>query len=212
MVCNDCPTGSFSPNVGATDLSNCYPCPQGRVCGDQMMYNLSLSTACPQGYLCGFSTDLGRQFMHPSPAGFWTPEQTVPGGQFDNLCDPGFFCEKGTSESDRNRARCPIGSFCPESTPSQFSGEIRCPKRTTTLSGASVLESCRINAVHVCDKLDIDVRKPMEDITYYPQFSYNLLDDSAESFQSFDSSLSSSSPTGEIEVVRKVMSECWARV
>ena len=203
--CRACQTGTYSPTIGATDLSQCYPCPQGRICGNTQMSNLSDSRPCDEGYVCGFNTDKSTQFSHMSPAGYWTPPEAIPAKQLDNLCAPGYYCTKGTSQDRQERARCTIGSYCPESTPDGTSVEVKCPLHTTTLNGAKELSSCRIADVHVCDKQDTDVRRPMEDNTYYPIFSYSLLDDSANKFKTFDSSQASSNPTGEIKVVRKIM-------
>ncbi len=36
VTCQPCPTGTFSPETGVTDVSFCKPCPSGRVCGAQV--------------------------------------------------------------------------------------------------------------------------------------------------------------------------------
>ncbi len=38
VICQPCPTGTFSPETGVTDISFCKPCPSGRVCGAQVSF------------------------------------------------------------------------------------------------------------------------------------------------------------------------------
>ena len=202
VTCPFCQTGTYSNFVGATDMSMCLPCPQGRVCGELNMINLNVSAPCPEGYVCGYGTDLTRQFSHQSPGGYFTAQETFPENQLNNICDKGYYCRKGTSLALSTRAKCSIGSYCPKSTPSGTSVEVKCPKLTTTLSGAYAVENCRVLDVNVCDKQFINEEKPMEDITYYPTFTYNLLDTTDQVTLRFDSSAGASSPTGEIEAAR----------
>ena len=203
VTCRFCATGTYSFEVGASDLSQCLPCPPGRVCGTNTMYNLTSSTSCPAGYLCGYGTDRSRQFAHKCPAGFHTTEESRPEDQFNQVCLPGFYCERGTPTYLSLRAKCTVGFYCPQSTPS-FSGvEVKCPRVTSSLSGTATLQGCRISEIDVCDKAPIDMKRPMEDLTYYQQFSYTTMDGSDVNLV-YDSG-AELNPTGEIVSVRKII-------
>lgn len=204
VTCRFCPTGTYSPEIGASDLSQCLPCPAGQVCGTNQMYNLTSSTTCPAGYLCGYGTDRSRQFSHKCPAGFHTKEQTKPELQFESVCEPGFYCERGTPTYLSSRAKCTVGYYCPQSTPSAAGVEVKCPRVTTSLSGTATLQGCRIAEINVCDKQDIDMKRPMEDLIYYNQFQYSTMDDTDINLY-FDSSPDVLHTTGEIVSVRKMV-------
>eukprot|EP01038_Epipyxis_sp_PR26KG_P007209 gene7209-9837_t len=202
VTCTQCPTGTYSYEVGATDISLCLPCPKGRICGIKNMLNLTQSVACPAGYICGYGTDRSAQFSHLSPAGFHTTIDSTPVVQYDSDCTAGYYCSRGTPTYLQYGGKCPVGFYCPTSTSASVA-DISCPVLTTSLSGTGTLQGCRIEPIEVCDKAEIDTTDPFQDLTYYNTFSYKLLDDSGTTL-TFDSSTSSSSPTGEIQVVRKI--------
>jgi hypothetical protein len=204
VTCRPCKTGTFSDEIAAVDISQCFPCPKGRICPIQGMFNLSDSSECPPGYVCGYGTDRGSQFSHKAPAGFWTAETTFTREQYNSTCLPGFYCARGTPNNRALNYKCSIGSFCPQSTPAGTSVEVKCPVYTTSLSGVSSIESCVIKDVDVCDKKRTDVTNPYEDVSYLEKFSYSVLDGSQTDKINFQSSSQSSSPTGEVIVIKKI--------
>ena len=202
VTCRLCITGTYTDEIGAIDISMCLPCPEGRVCGTQGIYNLSTASTCPAGYICGYGTDRTRQFTHKAPAGYHSTAETIPSLQYSSMCSEGFYCVRGTSTALSLRAKCSVGYYCPNGTSTAAGQEVKCPRVTTALSGVNELLDCRISDVDVCDKAAYDLRYPMEDLTYYPRFTYRLLDDSQDVV--FSSSATSANPTGEVVVVQKV--------
>ena len=73
-------------------------------------------------------------------------------------------------------------------------GDTKSPQLTTSLSGAAVIESCRISEINVCDKYDIEKFIPMQDVTYYGKFTYRSLD--TDLLLSYESNVNSPSPDG----------------
>ena len=203
VTCRSCATGTYSVEVGSTDMSMCYPCPQGRVCGLVQMISLADSEPCPAGYICGYGTDRTRQFGHKAPGGFHTDLETQPKDQYSSLCLPGYYCPRGTSTAVSLRAKCTVGFYCPSSTSSGSDITIRCPKGTTSLSGAPTVDSCLVREINVCDKIRIDPIDPYDDVHYLPKYSYQTLD-GTNLIQSFDSSSNAAIQTGEIRVVKRI--------
>ena len=76
-----CPQGTYMPNFGAEDVSNCFPCPAGSYCENTGLADPTGS--CAAGYFClgGSSTP--------------TPIDGIVG----NTCEPGHFCPQGSSQS-----------------------------------------------------------------------------------------------------------------
>ncbi|CAM9097538.1 unnamed protein product, partial [Hapterophycus canaliculatus] len=203
VTCRPCPTGTFSSSLGVTDVSSCLPCPPGRICGVQAMVNLTESNVCPAGYNCGSGTDRWTQFSHKCPAGLFCSAGTEPNDQYQSVCDAGYYCIRGTPNYLATQNKCPVGSYCPDGTASGTSTDVRCPRKTTSLVGASELLECIIEAVDVCDKVDVNFRDPFLDSSYYSRFVYTLLDGSGEEI-TFDST-PAKDPTGEVQVLEKIM-------
>ena len=203
VTCTACPTGTYSNEVAATDITSCLPCPRGRVCWMKQMESLNISQQCPPGYYCGYGTDRSSQFFRATPAGYHSQPETVPDQQYDSYCLPGFYCPRGTPTYSSTSGKCPVGSYCPRSTPAALNADTKCPYLTTSASQLDTLQGCTIQEINVCDKTVLLDTMPMEDVTYLNQFSLALLDGSNNT-QVIDSSLSSSTPTGEVQVVKKV--------
>eukprot|EP01035_Chromulina_nebulosa_P017309 gene17309-22850_t len=202
VTCNSCPKGTYSYEVGAPDISLCLPCPPTRICGILAMKNLNVTSDCQAGYVCGHATELAEQFSHPVPAGYYSSTNTLPSQEYDYPCLPGYYCERGTPNYTSTLNKCSIGYFCPQATPSP-SIDILCPYLTTSGSGSYEITNCEIADVNVCDKLTIETYIPFQDVTYYDTFTYTLLDESGTNV-TFDSSLLTTDPTGEVQVVNKV--------
>ncbi|KDO22135.1 hypothetical protein SPRG_10953 [Saprolegnia parasitica CBS 223.65] len=192
ITCRLCPAGTWSPKSGVADISYCEPCPAGRVCGVQGMNNLTQSIICPSGYVCGEATTLEMQYMHECPAGYVCGAETTLATAFDHLCPPGSTCLRGTKDTESTRYMCPVGAFCPRGTADGDAKECQCPSRTTSLPGSDAQIDCSITEISVCDK---DPTK-----SYYPQFTYTFQGDT-KIFNSW----ATSNPTGEVEVVTKVL-------
>jgi hypothetical protein len=204
VPCRLCQAGTYSVEVGAPDISYCLPCPQGRVCRQQGLSDLALSTSCAAGYICAYGTERSRQFAHNTPAGYYSASGSTSTDQYNNPCSPGFFCVRGTADYLANKTKCTIGYYCPQGSPAGSAISNQCPRLTNSLIGSSTLENCQIVPVSVCDKQPINPRFPMQDLTYYPTFSYQQLDDVTK-IQSFDSSpTSSGGGDGEVVTVIKI--------
>jgi hypothetical protein len=195
ITCRLCPAGTYSARYGLTDVTMCEPCPQGRVCGVDAMVNLTDSKACPSGHVCGEGTNKATQFDHPCPAGYWCNEQSTPTDQYASTCDKGHYCLQGTKGYLRKRNRCTVGYYCPDATAQPTPVETQCPYGTVTPTGMSRLDDCRVDQVHVCDKI--------AERSYYSRYNYVFQDE----VQVFDSR--STTPielqTGEVEVLRKIL-------
>ena len=197
VPCKLCQTGTYSLEIGAPDISYCLPCPEGRICQYQGLSNLSSSSPCAAGYVCGYGTDASRQYDHDTPGGYYSFNNTSPSQQFDLVCSAGFYCGRGTPDYLANKAKCVIGYYCPQGSPTGSSDDNQCPRVTNSLTGSTILENCLLTATPVCNKVGVDPRFPMSDLTYYPQFSYTLLDGSNANI-TFDSSILLPNPTGEV--------------
>ncbi|GMH66707.1 hypothetical protein TL16_g04487 [Triparma laevis f. inornata] len=209
VTCRLCPAGTFSPYKGATDITQCFPCPSGRVCGVQGMQNMASSVGCPGGYTCGAGTNRANQFTHKCPAGHYCAPNTVPEKQFDLVCEKGHYCLRGTPLYLATRNKCNVRFFCPPGTSAPDSPLSKCPKRTVSLTGASELSQCMIEEVDVCDKGQVGDMNPFEDRSYYPKHSYSLLSYDTAIYDAppvveFNSGREKN-PTGEIEVLRKII-------
>ncbi|CAM9091873.1 unnamed protein product, partial [Phaeothamnion confervicola] len=203
VTCRSCPVGTFSPESGLTDISLCEPCPAGRVCGMQAMTGLADSRVCPAGYNCGVGTDRTDQFTHKCPAGAYCDDATTPALQVGLTCAAGYYCTRGTPNYLSTQNKCPVGYYCPAGTAAGSGTDLRCPRRTSAVAGSEELQDCAIDPISVCDKEDVDSNDPYVDASYYPQFSYTLLDGSG-TVTAFDST-TTKNPTGEVQVVEKVV-------
>lgn len=200
LTCVNCPVGTYSYETGAPDLSLCLPCPQGAVCPVVQLTTFESSGTCPTGYICGAGTYLTNQFKHFSPAGYSTSTGTKPSAQYDSPCSAGFYCSRGTPTNQNEAGKCTVGAYCPKATPVSPSREILCPYYTTSPTATSEVTSCTIYTTAVCRKELVLATNPLENIYYYSSFTYDMLDES-ETTVELDSSLSQSSPTGEVQVV-----------
>jgi hypothetical protein len=203
LTCVNCPVGTYSYETGAPDISMCLPCPQGAVCPIVQMTSFVQSGTCPNGYVCGAGTQLSNQFTHFSPAGYSTNYSTKPEDMYDEPCDSGFYCSRGTPLNQNTASKCTVGAFCPQATPVSPSRETLCPEYTTSPTATTQVTSCVIYPTPVCRKELVLETDPLESIYYYSSFSYDMLDDSASTVE-LDSSLTVSSPTGEVQVVEVI--------
>lgn len=85
-----CPTGTFSPRIANTQLSDCLPCSPGYFCD---ISGLSTVTGpCKEGYYCTSSASLSVQLV-----------PTTTGGP----CTTGHYCPEGTGSP----VSCPRGTY-----------------------------------------------------------------------------------------------------
>lgn len=106
-----CPSGTFSNNTGAHNLSVCAPCPSGRYCH-------SAGTTIPEGaqphhYFRIQTSQLTGITSHKRVASSFF-------FFFPGTCLQGFFCRGGatdpapqTSDDSPNNGPCPLGHYCP---------------------------------------------------------------------------------------------------
>eukprot|EP00466_Bigelowiella_natans_P015235 jgi/Bigna1/85198/estExt_fgenesh1_pg.C_20409 len=123
----ECPTGTYQPNLGATNQTWCLSCPPGKFCNGT---GLSIwSGDCAPGYYCieGATTD--RPTYPPTggvcPPGNYCPSGSnqplgcsegtyagVPGHANCTICPAQYYCPWNTSLP----IDCPTGRYCPEGT------------------------------------------------------------------------------------------------
>ncbi|CAN0054030.1 unnamed protein product, partial [Heterosigma akashiwo] len=202
VTCRLCPTGTFQPGTGATDISMCEPCPAGRVCGLRGMSSLAASQDCPAGYTCGAGTDRTGQFTHKCPGGYYCGTESTAEVVMDSICEPGYYCSRGTPDYLALQNKCELGYYCPLGSSTGSAPVFKCPQQTDSVSGADQMVDCFIEEVDVCDKKGVDPYDDGQDMSYYPQHTYTLLDGS-ETVVSFDSEAEEDA-TGEVAVVTKV--------
>ena len=112
-ICEPCPRGTFSQEVGLPDGSLCQPCLAGYVCGQEGLTGMTQATLCVEGYVCGDGTTAASQYDNPCPLGFVCGPGTTPATQYGLLCPAGFTCSGGVAESEENRSACRKGYYCP---------------------------------------------------------------------------------------------------
>ena len=112
-ICEPCPRGTFSQEVGLPDGSLCQPCLAGYVCGDEGLTGMTDATLCVEGYVCGDGTTAASQYDSPCPLGFVCKPGTTPATQYGLLCPAGFTCSGGVAQSEENRSACRKGYYCP---------------------------------------------------------------------------------------------------
>ncbi|KAG9482440.1 hypothetical protein GDO78_011238 [Eleutherodactylus coqui] len=137
-----CPPGTYSNQVGLTEVSQCLICPPGMFCnGDG---GSSPTGNCTAGYYCteGSSSPVQQEVKqgYYSMAGAFRPEpcppgtfQPLPARSSCTLCPPGNFCN---ASSLSEVFSCPQGHFCPAGSQSVCS---ICPVGHSCLSGDILL-------------------------------------------------------------------------
>ena len=112
-ICEPCPRGTFSQEVGLPDGSLCQPCLAGYVCGQEGLIGMTGATLCVEGYVCGDGTTAASQYDNPCPLGFVCGPGTTPATEYQLLCPAGFTCSGGVALSEENRSACRKGYYCP---------------------------------------------------------------------------------------------------
>ena len=118
----DCPTGTYGPTEGMSDLSQCIDCPYGKYCAsvaleepsgdcDQGYYCLTGKDSatptdglCPKYYYCDNSINYVKA---PCPKGLYSD---VTGLDACKICTEGYYCTGGTGLP----TKCPKGYKCPQ--------------------------------------------------------------------------------------------------
>ncbi|XP_077105722.1 uncharacterized protein LOC143764221 isoform X2 [Ranitomeya variabilis] len=135
-----CPPGTYSNQIGLTDVNQCLICPPGMFCDGQG--RTSPTGNCTPGYYCtaGSSSPVQHEVSqgHHSIEGAYRPAPCPP-GTFQPLpaqssctpCPPGNFCNRSSSSDVTSCLQghfCPAGSIaptpCPMGTFSNMSGNI----------------------------------------------------------------------------------------
>jgi hypothetical protein len=84
-----CPAGTYGPQFGLQEVSDCSPCVPGKYCDSN---GLSQPTGpCEKGYFCSGGSTLRNPFDQ----------------EFGSICPAGHFCPQGSSSP----SPCPLGTF-----------------------------------------------------------------------------------------------------
>jgi hypothetical protein len=174
ISCQMCPTGTYTPYRGSTDISECFPCPEGRICTSKAMFQIAESEPCDVGYVCSSAMDSSNGHKVRCASGHFCPSQSTVQNQFDFACDSGYFCNRGTSSPLRFQGRCQEKYFCPIGTPESISPLTQCPRQTTSTSSSRDAKNCTVRKVEICDKSLFNPLDPSETSSYYELSSSNL--------------------------------------
>lgn len=196
ISCQLCPTGTYTPYRGSTDISECFPCPQGRICSSKAMFQVAESEPCGVGYVCSSAMDSSNGHKVTCASGHFCPPQTTVQNQFDFACGSGYFCNRGTSSPLRFQGRCQEKYFCPIGTPESISPLTQCPRQTISTSTSRDANNCTVRMVEVCDKSVFNPLDPSETSSYYELSSSNLYNQYSVGFNEFS--------TKELSVVKKI--------
>ena len=90
-----CPRGTYGPEKGYYEVSQCKPCKAGMYCSQEHMVNVT--TKCAPGYWCAYGVD------RPRPIG-----RNISLEIYNNSCPHYDGKETGFG------GICPVGTFCPE--------------------------------------------------------------------------------------------------
>ena len=153
-ICEPCPRGTFSQEVGLPDGSLCQPCLAGYVCGDEGLTGMTLATLCVEGYVCGDGTTAASQYDSPCPLGFVCGPGTTPATQYGLLCPAGFTCSGGVAQSEENRSACRKGYYCPPGVYNQD------PTGYTLAEQCVVVQSFDVIDDFSCGASNITVARP----------------------------------------------------
>ncbi|EDV28435.1 uncharacterized protein TRIADDRAFT_51343 [Trichoplax adhaerens] len=148
-----CPPGTFSSEVGNTNISACYQCPATKYCAGSA--NANYTGLCGAGYFCtGGETEMQPISNicwqgHYCPTGSYQPSKCPPGTYQDELgkssckdCPAGYFCDSsGSAVVSFNNSACPSGYYCPSKT--QTANQFPCPAGTyNNITGRSSQSGC----------------------------------------------------------------------
>ena len=92
-----CPRGTYGPEKGYYEVSQCKPCKAGMYCGYEHMVNVT--TKCAAGHWCAYGVD------RPKPFG----RNSSDCNRIDNTSCPHF-----DGRETGLGGICPLGSYCPE--------------------------------------------------------------------------------------------------
>ncbi|CBY12491.1 unnamed protein product [Oikopleura dioica] len=88
-----CPRGTYSPNDGRSNDTDCIACDAGHYCPERGM--IAVGNECEAGFICKTEA----LYSHPNVLTEKNTENT--------LCPIGYYCKQGTEEP----AACPAGTF-----------------------------------------------------------------------------------------------------
>lgn len=139
----DCPTGTFSANVGNVQEDDCTPCPPGFVCerrsneptecaeGHYCIIGSNEQTECPVGTYNSLTKRIVEAECLSCPAGYYCDETALTTYK-NHPCQAGYYCPQKASkeyacpagtyrdnegaESVEECEECPAGYYCPEAT------------------------------------------------------------------------------------------------
>lgn len=126
---NNCPTGTYNPNTGATSLSACITCTLGNYCLVRFGNGVTSQTPCPAGGYCPSPSQL-----LPCSDGTYTPNAGSTSSSACVACPLGYLCSQ--SWVPTFTGPCPSGYYC--TTPSTYTA---CPAGTILAPVGSYLAS-----------------------------------------------------------------------
>ena len=129
-----CPSGTFSPAEGNTQLNDCIACTAGMYCAGTGL--VTATGNCSEGYYCPSNATSPTPNDFPCPSGHFCPE----GSTTPRLCLPGTYQPSSGSGICQD---CPSGHYCDPSegvqaliTPPFCSQGFYCPSGTGSIQPA----------------------------------------------------------------------------
>ncbi|PFH35772.1 hypothetical protein BESB_054230 [Besnoitia besnoiti] len=162
----ECPRGTYNPNVGASSDADCLDCPAGQYCSDS---GLETPTgACLKGFFCPAKSEAPDSVGNSCTAGQYCPSgseraKACPGGTFQDsetaaacsTCPAGYACPAGSAAGAVTGQLCDKGHYCPEGSSSKT--QYPCPPGFyNPTQGARSLEDCKLCPPgKFCDKFGL---------------------------------------------------------
>ncbi|XP_044928344.1 SCO-spondin isoform X2 [Mustela putorius furo] len=134
-----CQPGTFSPNPGQDEATDCIPCPAGRACTQAGL--TQPDATCTPGYVCPVGSLSPHAPTHACPPGTFSSRNNLSDLLQCEICPSGLACPRGTGSPYWPPIPCPVGHYCPLGTkePTQF----QCPPGTwSSQTGLTAVEEC----------------------------------------------------------------------
>ncbi|GAB9469615.1 hypothetical protein Gpo141_00006888 [Globisporangium polare] len=136
----NCPAGTYNPNVGSAGLHECLNCPPGWSC--PQVGQSAFTDRCVPGHYCPSGTVLATAM--PCPAATYTERVDLIRAEDCTICPLRHACPQGTGGETQTMLDCGAGFFCPNGT--AFAKQFPCLPGTwsssTSLADASECDIC----------------------------------------------------------------------
>lgn len=154
-----CLAGTFGPDTGYANISQCQPCLPGSYCAVPGLSNVT--GLCYAGYYCK------KGAKEPSPI----EDGPISGENFDyrnDLCPKGFYCQNGTSDptpcpkgrysgqsglkKEEECQECPPGKYCAVEGAKELKNPPNCTAGYVCLGGAKIATPNDGQTGYICPK------------------------------------------------------------